>query len=73
MALTGIPLALSFGRKSAVIALCLAVMLGLLFWAVVGVFQQMGEYELLPPLIAAWSPLVIFSALGLYLLTRSRT
>jgi len=73
MALTGIPLALSFGRRSAIIALCLAIALGLLFWAVSGVFQQMGEYDLLPQIIAAWSPVVIFAAIGIYLLTRSRT
>jgi LPS export ABC transporter permease LptG/LPS export ABC transporter permease LptF len=73
MALIGIPLALSFGRRSAMIALCLAIALGLVFWAAVGGFQQMGEYGLLPPIVAAWSPIVIFAASGLYLLFRART
>jgi LPS export ABC transporter permease LptG len=73
MALIGMPLALSFGRKSAMVALCLAIALGLIFWAAVGGFQQMGEYGLLPPLVAAWSPIVIFAASGLYLLFRART
>jgi LPS export ABC transporter permease LptG len=73
MALIGMPLALSFGRKSAMIALCLAIALGLVFWAAVGGFQQMGEYGLLPPIVAAWSPIVIFAASGFYLLFRART
>ncbi len=73
MALIGIPLALSFGRKSAIVALCLAIALGLIFWAAVGGFQQMGEYGLLPPIVAAWSPIVIFAAAGFYLLFRART
>lgn len=73
MALIGMPLALSFGRKSAMIALLLAIALGLVFWAAVGGFQQMGEYGLLPPIVAAWSPIVIFAASGFYLLFRART
>ena len=73
MALIGMPLALSFGRKSAIVALCLAIALGLIYWAVTGGFQQMGEYGLLPPIVAAWSPIVIFVASGIYLLFRART
>jgi LPS export ABC transporter permease LptF/LPS export ABC transporter permease LptG len=73
MALFGIPLALSFGRRSAVAALSSAVGISLAYWGTAGVFQQMGEYELLSPAIAAWSPLLIFATLGIYLLTRMRT
>jgi LPS export ABC transporter permease LptG/LPS export ABC transporter permease LptF len=73
MALTGMPLALSFGRRSAVTALCLAIALGLSFWAVTGGFQQLGSYGMLPPAVAAWAPIVIFAAIGMYLLARART
>ncbi|HEY0544497.1 MAG TPA: LptF/LptG family permease [Pyrinomonadaceae bacterium] len=73
MALFGIPLALSFGRKSAVAALSSAVGISLAYWGAAGVFQQMGEYGLLSPMISAWSPLLIFATLGVYLLTRMRT
>jgi LPS export ABC transporter permease LptG len=73
MALIGMPLALSFGRKSTVTALCLAIALGLIFWAAMGGFQQVGEYGLLPPIVAAWSPIVIFAACGIYILFRTRT
>jgi LPS export ABC transporter permease LptG/LPS export ABC transporter permease LptF len=73
MTLMGVPLALAFGRRSAIIALCLAIALGLIFWAVAGGFQQMGEYGLLPPIVAAWAPVIIFAAIGVYLLFRART
>jgi lipopolysaccharide export system permease protein len=73
MALLGIPLAFSFGRRSAIAALCSAIGIGLAFWGVTGGFQQMGSYGLLPPAVAAWSPLVIFAAMGAYLLSRART
>lgn len=73
MALIGMPLALSFGRRSAIMALCLAIALGLVFWAATGGFQQLGEFGLLSPLVAVWSPIVIFAAIGFYLLFRART
>jgi LPS export ABC transporter permease LptG/LPS export ABC transporter permease LptF len=73
MALIGIPLALSFGRRSAIAALASAVAIGLVFWATTGGFQQLGVYSLLPPAVAAWSPTIIFMAAGTYLLSRSRT
>ncbi|HKS30231.1 MAG TPA: LptF/LptG family permease [Pyrinomonadaceae bacterium] len=73
MALVGIPLALAFGRRSAIAALSYAVAVGLAFWGVTSGSQQMGVYGFLPPAVAAWAPVVIFGATGTYLLARSRT
>jgi lipopolysaccharide export system permease protein len=73
MALIGMPLAVSFGRKGTVIALCAAVVVGVLYWAVGGGFQQLGNHGLLRPSVAGWSPLVIFTAAGTYFLSRVRT
>jgi LPS export ABC transporter permease LptG len=73
MALIGIPLALAFGRRSAVAALSSAVAVGLAFWGMASGSQQMGVYGFLPPAVAAWAPVVIFGATGTYLLARART
>jgi LPS export ABC transporter permease LptF/LPS export ABC transporter permease LptG len=73
MALIGMPLAISFGRKSTVIALCSAVVVSLSFWLVTGGFQQLGEHALLPPGPAVWTPIVIFACGGLYFISRVRT
>jgi LPS export ABC transporter permease LptG len=73
MALIGMPLAISFGRKSTVIALCSAVVVSLAFWLVTGGFQQLGEHALLPPGPAVWTPIVIFACGGLYFISRVRT
>ncbi len=73
MTLFGIPLALSFGRRSAVTALCSSIAVGLAFWGISGILQQLGEYGILSPPVAVWSPLSVFAALGVYLLTRMRT
>ncbi|HEY0003527.1 MAG TPA: LptF/LptG family permease [Pyrinomonadaceae bacterium] len=73
MASIAIPLAFIFGRKHTLAALCVAIATAIIFWAVAGGFQQIGNYGLLPPAVAAWSPLVIFLALGTYMLSRTRT
>jgi len=73
MSLLGMPLALAFGRRGAIIALCAAVGVSIAYWGVGGGFQQLGEHGLLPAAVAGWSPLVIFAAAGIYFLSRVRT
>ncbi|MBA2526917.1 MAG: LptF/LptG family permease [Pyrinomonadaceae bacterium] len=73
MAFIGIPLALSFGSKGTIIALCAAVGLSIAYWGVGGGLQQLGNLGLLPPAVAGWSPPIIFAAAGTYLLSRVHT
>ena len=73
MAFIGMPLALSFGRKGAVLALCAAVAVSVAYWGIGGGFQQLGNHGLLPPAVAGWSPPIIFAAAGTYVLSRVRT
>jgi lipopolysaccharide export LptBFGC system permease protein LptF len=73
MALVGIPLAFSFGRRGAFTALASAIGISLLFLGMLSGFQQLGANGFLPPAVAAWAPVSIFGVLGLYLLSRSRT
>lgn len=73
MAFIGIPLALSFGKRGAIIALCAAVGVSIFFWGISSGFQQLGNHGLLPPPVAGWSPAVIFAAAGTYFLSRVRT
>jgi LPS export ABC transporter permease LptF/LPS export ABC transporter permease LptG len=73
MAFMGMPLAVSYGRKGTIIALCAAVVVSIAYWAMGGGFQQLGNHGLLRPEIAGWSPLVIFAAAGTYFLSKVRT
>lgn len=73
MAFIGMPLALAFGRRGAMVALCVAVGVSVAYWGVGGGFQQLGNHGLLPPEVAAWAPPVIFAAAGTYFLSRVRT
>jgi len=73
MAFIGMPLARAFGRRGALVAMCVAVGVSIAYWGVGGGFQQLGNHGLLPPEVAAWSPPVLFAAVGTYFLSRVRT
>ncbi|HEX5702933.1 MAG TPA: LptF/LptG family permease [Pyrinomonadaceae bacterium] len=73
MALIGMPLAISLGRKSTVLALCSAVVVSLLFWLISSGFTQLGEHALLPPQVAVWAPIAIFAGGAFYFISRVRT
>jgi LPS export ABC transporter permease LptG len=73
MILVGAPLAFVFGRRGTVLSLCVAIGVGLLFLGLMSVTQQVGASGIISTHIAAWSPPALFSAAGLYLLSRTRT
>ena len=73
MAFIGMPLAVSYGRKGTIIALCAAIVVSIAYWAVGGGFQQLGNHGLLRPSVAGWSPLVIFAAAGTYFFSKVKT
>jgi lipopolysaccharide export LptBFGC system permease protein LptF len=73
IALFTAPFALSLSRKGKVITVGYAVGLWLLFMGVTNVFDQFGLNGFLSPAIAIWSPLVLFSMLGIYLLSKVKT
>jgi lipopolysaccharide export system permease protein len=73
MALIGMPLALAFGRRGALVAMCIAVGVSVAYWGAGGAFQQLGNHGLLPPEVSAWIPPVLFLAVGTYFLSRVRT
>jgi LPS export ABC transporter permease LptG len=73
MILVGSPLAFVFGRRGTLLALCFGIGVGLLFLGLMSVAQQVGSSGLISTHIAAWSPPALFSAAGLYMLSRTRT
>ena len=73
IALFTAPFSLSLSRKGKVATVGYAVGLWLLFTGAASVFEQLGLNGGLTPALAIWSPLVIFSLLGIFLLTKVRT
>ncbi|HEY6331012.1 MAG TPA: LptF/LptG family permease, partial [Blastocatellia bacterium] len=73
MMLVGLPFAFSVGKKGALFGVTIGIAIGLIYWGLLELSVQMGRYELLPPLLAAWAPNMTFGAGGLYLFLYSRT
>lgn len=73
MTVISIPLATIFGRRSAVKSLFAAVVLGITFWGGASLFQQMGNYGLIPPTVAAFALPLLFTTIGAYIFSRTGT
>jgi lipopolysaccharide export LptBFGC system permease protein LptF len=67
------PFALSLSRKSKVVTVGYAVAFWLLFMAAGNFFEQLGLNGYIPTTFAVWMPLLLFSILGIYLLSKVRT
>lgn len=73
MVIVGLPFSFSVGKRGALYGVAAGMAIGLAYWGLTGLFEQMGRYEVLPPLLAAWGPNMLFGAGGLYLFLTART
>ncbi len=73
MAVLAVPFALSMGKRGSLAGIGVAIGVAIAYFVVSGTFEAMGDVNLLPAFLAAWSPDVIFALAGGYLLLRSST
>ena len=73
IALFTTPFALSLSRKGKAATIGYAVALWLVYMGFSGTFEQLGMNGYMSPAIAVWAPLLLFSLLGVYLISRIRT
>jgi LPS export ABC transporter permease LptG len=73
MVIVALPFAFSVGKRGALYGVAIGIAIGLVYWGMLSLFEQMGRYEMLPPMLAAWGPNMLFGAGGLYLFLKSRT
>ncbi len=73
MAVLGIPFALSMGRRGSLTGIAVAIGLAIAYWVFAGMFEAMGNVNMLPAFLAAWSPDLLFALAGGYLLLRTPT
>ncbi len=73
MAVLAIPFSLSAGRRGAITGVAVAVGIAVVYWTVAGLFEAMGNISQLPPVLAAWSPDLIFALVGGYLVLKVPT
>ncbi|MGH9638291.1 MAG: LptF/LptG family permease, partial [Candidatus Angelobacter sp.] len=71
MAVLAFPFALSSGKHGALTGVATALIIALVYWVTSGLFEAMGNVSQLPPLIAAWSPDLIFGLVGGYLILKT--
>lgn len=67
------PFALSLDKKNRVVTIGYAVGFWLLYLGIGNAFEQFGISGSVSPEVAIWSPLIFFSVIGLYLLTKIKT
>jgi LPS export ABC transporter permease LptG/LPS export ABC transporter permease LptF len=73
MAVLAIPFALSMGRRGSLAGIGIAIGMAIAYMFVDGMFEAMGNVNMLPAFLAAWSPDVLFGLAGSYLLLRTPT
>jgi LPS export ABC transporter permease LptF/LPS export ABC transporter permease LptG len=71
--LLAIPFAFFVGTRGAVGGVAIGVGIGIIYWSLAELLQAMGGIGQLPPLLAGWSPDIIFFFLGLYFFLKMPT
>ena len=73
MAVLAIPFALSMGRSGSLAGIGVAIGVAIFYWVVSSTLEAMGNVNMLPAMLAAWSPDLLFALAGSYLLLRTPT
>ena len=73
MAILAVPFSLSAGKRGAITGVAVAVGIAVVYLTVSGLFEAMGNISQLPPVLAAWSPDLIFGLFGGYLILKVPT
>jgi LPS export ABC transporter permease LptG/LPS export ABC transporter permease LptF len=73
MALLSIPFAFLTGSRGAMAGVGVSFGIAIAYWALGRLFEEIGNINQLPPVMAAWSPDVVFALAGMYLFSRMRT
>jgi lipopolysaccharide export LptBFGC system permease protein LptF len=73
MALISVPFAFAIGNRGAMAGVGISLAIAIIYVAIGNIFEQVGNVNLLPAAMAAWSPDAIFTLVGLYFFSRMRT
>ena len=72
MALISVPFGFLVGNRGAMAGVGVSLAVAMAYLAIGKLFEQMGNVNYLPPMVAAWAPDAVFSLAGLYLMLRMR-
>jgi LPS export ABC transporter permease LptG/LPS export ABC transporter permease LptF len=73
MVLIALPFAFRLGRRGALAGIGIGVLLGMTFLVLAELFSRLGAVGALPPILAAWTPNVVFGTVAALMLLKLRT
>ncbi|HET8647308.1 MAG TPA: LptF/LptG family permease, partial [Vicinamibacteria bacterium] len=73
MTLLGIPFAFVVARKGALYGIAASIVIAIVYWACIAIFEALGNHAALPPLLAAWAPNLLFGAAAAYMMLTVET
>jgi LPS export ABC transporter permease LptG len=73
MTVLGIPFAFVVARRGALYGVAASILIAIVYWACLAVFEALGNNALLPPVLAAWAPNLLFGSAGLYYMLTMET
>jgi LPS export ABC transporter permease LptG len=73
MTMLAVPFAVTTGRRGALYGIGAAVVIGIVYYVAQSVFGAFGAGGLLPPMLAAWAPNLLFGAAAVYMILTVRT
>jgi LPS export ABC transporter permease LptG len=73
MAVLAVPFSMSAGRRGALTGVATAIGIAVVYWVTAGLFEALGNVSQLPPILAAWSPDLLFALAGGYLILKVPT
>jgi lipopolysaccharide export LptBFGC system permease protein LptF len=73
MTLLAVPFAASTGRRGALYGVGVGIALALTYLIMLSIFAALGSGGVLPPLLAAWAPNMLFGAAAIYMVLTVRT
>ncbi len=73
MVLIAIPFSFMMGKKGTLYGIGISIGISMIFWGVFGLFSALGSSALLPPILSAFAPLLIFLMVSLYMFMNIKT
>ena len=73
MTLIAVPFAVTTGKRGALYGIAVGIVLAVVYWVTSSAFSAVGTAGMMPAMLAAWAPNLIFGAGAAYLLLTVRT
>ena len=73
MTLIAVPFAVTTGKRGALYGIAVGIVLAVVYWTTSSAFSAVGTAGMMPAMLAAWAPNLIFGAGAAYLLLTVRT